>query len=78
MEKKLRAKLEEELKELRQEKESGGNNRVDGDVDVEQLTRKLSACEEKVIIGSSKIKDHVTYQIHSNRAVNFLSPHRHF
>jgi len=49
MEKKLRAKLEEELKELRQEKESGGNNRVDGDVDVEQLTRKLSACEEKII-----------------------------
>ena len=76
MEKKLRAKLEEELKELRQEKESGGNNRVDGDVDVEQLTRKLSACEEKVIIGY--FKDYVTCQIHSNSAVNFLSNHRQF
>ena len=48
MEKKLRAKLEDELKDLRQEKESGTNNRNDGDIDIEQLTRKLSANEEKV------------------------------
>ena len=48
MEKKLRAKLEDELKDLRQEKESGINNRADGDIDIEQVTRKLSACEEKV------------------------------
>ena len=46
--KKLRAKLEDELKDLRQEKESGINNRADGDIDIEQVTRKLSACEEKV------------------------------
>jgi len=49
MEKKLRAKLEDELKDLRQEKESGINNRADGDIDIEQVTRKLSACEEKII-----------------------------
>ena len=48
MEKKLRAKLEDELKDLRQEKESGINNRADGDIDIEQVTRKLSVCEEKV------------------------------
>ena len=48
MEKKLRAKLEDELKDFRQEKESGTNNRNDGDIDIEQVTRKLSACEEKV------------------------------
>ena len=48
MEKKLRAKLEEELKDLRHEKESESNNKADGDVDLDQLTRKLSACEEKV------------------------------
>eukprot|EP00090_Calanus_glacialis_P023332 TRINITY_DN3598_c0_g1_i1.p1 TRINITY_DN3598_c0_g1~~TRINITY_DN3598_c0_g1_i1.p1 ORF type:complete len:1094 (-),score=184.02 TRINITY_DN3598_c0_g1_i1:874-4155(-) len=49
MEKKLRAKLEDELKDFRQEKESGTNNRNDGDIDIEQVTRKLSACEEKII-----------------------------
>jgi len=49
MEKKLRAKLEDELKDLRQEKESGTNNRNDGDVDIDQVKRKLSAYEEKII-----------------------------
>ena len=49
MEKKLRAKLEDELKDLRHEKESGTNNRNDKDIDIDQVTRKLSACEEKVI-----------------------------
>ena len=48
MEKKLRAKLEDELKDLRQEKESGTNNGNDGDIDIEQVMRKLSAGEEKV------------------------------
>lgn len=49
MEKKLRAKLEDELKDLRHEKESGTNNRNDKDIDIDQVTRKLSACEEKII-----------------------------
>ena len=49
MEKKLRAKLEEELKELREnpdgtEKRSGG--------DMEEFRRKLSEAEEKVYFQS--------------------------
>jgi len=48
MEKKLRAKLEDELKELRREN-NGGNNRSDENEDIEELLQKLSASEEKTI-----------------------------
>ena len=46
MEKKLRAKLEEELKELRTEQESRVSR--EGEEDIEALARKLSESEEKV------------------------------
>jgi hypothetical protein len=51
MEKKLRAKLEEEVRELREE---GGNtsSNTNQDQDTELLLRKLSQAEEKVGIQS--------------------------
>ena len=49
MEKKLRAKLEDEVKELRAEQESReGKEKKEGEENAELLTRKLREYEEKV------------------------------
>ena len=49
MEKKLRAKLEDEVKELRTEQESReGKEKKEGEENAELLTRKLREYEEKV------------------------------
>jgi hypothetical protein len=55
MEKKLRAKLEEEVRELREEGGGGGANSTNQDQDTEILLRKLSQAEEKVANLSIKL-----------------------
>ena len=48
-EKKLRAKLEEELKILRHGQENGGSNIITNGENNDQLRQKLSLFEEKVV-----------------------------